>query len=70
MRYSYPDKFMCHDVVEYDTETLPFHIGDDGIDQKIKCKKCGGNVFNVAVAEYRTSIRCVDCLWELCVHDD
>jgi len=67
----YPKGLKESDLICFDDYTLPFHIGDnDGPDKKIKCKICGSNAFNVATSSYRTSIRCVNCLWELCVHDD
>jgi hypothetical protein len=33
------------------------------------CKKCGSNKFYVGTGNYFTAIKCVNCNYEICVHD-
>lgn len=35
----------------------------------IKCSICGGTDFNVGSGSYFTAIRCVNCKYEICVHE-
>lgn len=50
----------------------PFHIGQcyqKTMAQQLRCKKCSGINFHIAVGSYFTAIRCTGCLWEACVHE-
>lgn len=49
-----------------------FHIGqsyEKEVAETIICKSCGGKQFNVGRADHYTAIRCVDCEWEVCIHE-
>lgn len=49
-----------------------FHVGQSyqkEVAKTLYCKHCGGNDFKVGVGDYFTAIKCVKCLWEVCVHD-
>lgn len=49
-----------------------FHVGQSYEDQPAKtlyCKNCNGSTFNVGKANYFTAIRCVNCGYEVCVHE-
>lgn len=49
-----------------------FHIGELCSNQAaelVKCKICGGSNFNVGRGNYYTAIRCLECQWEVCIHD-
>jgi hypothetical protein len=35
----------------------------------LQCRFCGSKVFNVGQGCHFTAIRCVNCKWELCIHD-
>lgn len=52
-----------------DDET--FHIGqcyENHAAVTIECAQCKSRVFNVGVGHCFTGIRCVNCEWEICVH--
>ena len=48
-----------------------FHIGqyDENLAKTVFCKHCGGNEFNVGQEDYYTAIRCVNCHWEISIHE-
>lgn len=53
-------------------EETVFHIGqcyEFKPADTLKCKRCGGLEFNVGKASCFTAIKCIKCLWELCVHE-
>lgn len=37
--------------------------------KKLNCKKCGSDNFHVALGDFITIVRCVNCMVELTVHD-
>ena len=43
--------------------------GDDNPAATYQCVRCGGTKFNVGTGKYYTAIRCVECKWEMCVHE-
>lgn len=48
-----------------------FEIGQsyEGVpDKRIECKICGSKQFIVGVGSFHTSIKCPNCLWEMCIH--
>ncbi len=49
-----------------------FHIGQ-GYENKVVdtcyCKHCGGDKFNVGAGSYYTAIRCINCEYEICIHE-
>lgn len=49
-----------------------WHINswDDEPLQTVVCKGCGGKEFNVGREYLCTTIRCVKCRWEKCIHSD
>lgn len=48
-----------------------FHIKSwDGADvSQAKCKNCGGVNFEVGLARHYTVVKCVNCEYEVCVHE-
>jgi hypothetical protein len=49
-----------------------FHIGQcyvEKVASTLYCKNCGGNHFNVGISDYFTAVRCINCEWEICVHN-
>ena len=49
-----------------------FHIGQSYKNKPVMsvvCKKCGGTQFQVGVDSYFTVIKCVNCEWEMCIHE-
>ena len=49
-----------------------FHIGQSYAnkpDATVICKKCGNDKFIVGQGHCHTSIKCINCEWELCIHD-
>jgi hypothetical protein len=48
-----------------------FHIGQryDEIAKALSCRSCGSNRFFVGKAAFFTAIKCVNCEWELCIHE-
>ncbi len=48
-----------------------FHIANQGEapDKVVKCNVCNGDKFNVAGGSYRTSIRCINCQYEVLIHE-
>lgn len=60
-----------YDILERKDDGL-FHISP--IDGKKPvatsyCKECGGREFNVGTGSLWTGIRCVNCGWEICIHE-
>jgi hypothetical protein len=58
----------------YKSEDSPtmFHVGQSYESEpanKLICKKCGSDKFNVGKGCCFTAIRCANCEWEECVHD-
>jgi ribosomal protein S27E len=37
--------------------------------EEIRCLRCGGVEFNVAVGRLFTAIRCPKCKYEICIHE-
>ena len=35
----------------------------------LSCNKCGSKSFNVGQGTYYTAIKCINCDWQLCIHD-
>lgn len=60
-RYLLADAPNVFHVVKVDLEPKPI--------QTIACKKCGSNQFNVGIAFCLTVIRCVNCEWEIPIHE-
>ena len=49
-----------------------FHIGqcyDDNAADTVVCEKCKSDKFYVGEGSYFTVIKCINCKWELCIHD-
>jgi hypothetical protein len=49
-----------------------FHIGQSSTGEVVHtvfCKHCGGKEFNVGQGSYFTAIKCINCQWEVCIHD-
>jgi DNA-directed RNA polymerase subunit RPC12/RpoP len=76
--YFIPDDF--EGEVPYMFERKATHRTDDEfkIGQKpedgqkaleVECRYCGGREFNVGRGKYYTAIRCVECGYEICVHE-
>jgi cytochrome c-type biogenesis protein CcmH/NrfF len=64
--------YMYDDYLEDDENYEEWHTGQSYEDipaVQLRCKKCGGNQFNVAQGDYWTGLRCPVCRWETCVHD-
>jgi len=57
---------------EMATEEKIFSIGqyfDKNPATAIRCKTCKGLQFNVGKGSYFTAVKCVNCGWEVCIHD-
>jgi hypothetical protein len=68
----FPEGEQPDELLAFDRESRPFHIGqcyEESKAQPLKCNKCGGNEFHVAQGDYYTAIRCVHCEWECCIHN-
>ena len=56
-----------------DVQVGRFHVGygrdPEGLCESFRCKKCGSERFYVGSRRFFTAIKCVNCLWEACVHD-
>jgi len=69
---SYPDKFKAESVLDYQDDPPVFHVGQ-GYDEKpaslLRCKKCGGDRFQVGQGDHFTAVRCVTCEYEVCIHE-
>ena len=53
-------------------ETIKFHVGQSYTKETAKtlmCSICDGTEFNVGQGDYFTAIKCVNCQWEMCIHD-
>lgn len=49
-----------------------FHIGqsyEKNPAQRLTCKTCGGDKFEVGQGHCFTAIRCPTCKWETCIHE-
>ncbi len=50
-----------------------FHIGEfsskNRVAKPLECRLCGGTTFNVGVDDFYTAIRCINCKWELSIHE-
>jgi hypothetical protein len=60
------------DLLTEKVEDNTFHLGqlyEDDAAKLIYCKKCKSREFNVGQGSYFTAIRCVNCHWEICIHD-
>jgi hypothetical protein len=59
-------------LFEVDESDNTFHIGqcyESHCAKTIKCKNCGSYEFKVGVGSYYTAISCVNCKWELAIHE-
>ena len=66
---SWPDNSKSDDDLYDRVDDDTFHIGYGGVAASVLvCKVCGGREFNVGKGSWYTAIKCVKCLWELCVH--
>ena len=68
--YNYSYKYNYNDDLIDDVDYTPWHIkacNENPI--QFKCKRCGGNQFNISRASYWTGARCPVCGWETCIHD-
>jgi hypothetical protein len=68
----WPENEKQDELLAYDQQAKPFHIGQCYEESKamtLKCYKCGGNKFHVAQGSCYTAIRCVICMWECCIHE-
>jgi predicted nucleic-acid-binding Zn-ribbon protein len=68
------DKYYSRGVDLYvkEIEDNLFHIGqsyDKHCAKTLVCKKCGGKEFNVGTGNHYTAIRCINCEYEVCVHN-
>ena len=64
------EEYCSNPYIKIDDETL--HIGqcyENEAAKIIQCKICGGKKFNVGQGEYFAAIRCVECHWEVSIHD-
>lgn len=56
----------------YETDEK-IHLSSRGTNEnrcrKLRCKQCDGDKFEVAQEHYFTAIKCVNCLWEQCIHE-
>ena len=65
---------LCGDDEDYyeAVDDDEFEIGQSysGVpDKKIVCRKCGSERWIVGTGEYHTSIKCPNCLYEICIHE-
>ena len=59
------------EITDYEVSTL-FHIGqyyEHKPAKTIFCKRCGGKEFHVGRGNCWTGIKCVNCDWEICIHE-
>jgi len=65
--FSYYDEDICKYI---DDELFHIHQSYEkrSNTQTIKCTKCGSSYFNVGSGDYFTAIKCVNCKWEICIH--
>ena len=60
-----------NDVLKF-TDEDEFEIGQ-GYERmpakKLRCKKCNSDKFKVGQGDYFTAIKCVNCGWEICIHE-
>jgi hypothetical protein len=56
-----------------DTDKLPFllfaHDMEDKPCQTQQCTRCEGTLFHIGQGTYHTVVRCLECKWEICIHD-
>ena len=68
-----PDEYPENIGYTYRTEQRnDFHIGqsyDDEPCQTVICDKCNSDKFIVGEGSYFTAIKCINCGWEICIHD-
>lgn len=71
-----PTKVSDEDFVHIDEFVIEsserFHIGQSYEAEKVQvleCVHCKGKEFNVTTGSYFTAIRCVKCLYEICIHE-
>jgi ribosomal protein S27E len=68
-RYKKPD---IDEVVEKFKKDKTFVIGqiyERHAATTLRCKKCKSMAFNVGSGSWFTAIKCVNCEWQICVHD-
>lgn len=61
----------CGDYLE-EKEEIEFNIGQCYADEPAKtlvCKHCESDKFKVAQGDYFTAVKCVNCEYEVCIHD-
>ena len=65
------DAFKVYDDLVEEKKDGTFHIGQfyDKIAVTLFCKVCGGKAFNVGTSDHWTGIKCVQCGWEICIHE-
>jgi len=59
------------DFIEFSDED-EFEIGQEYTnepDKKIICKYCKSDKWIVGQGEYHTSIKCINCKYEICIHN-
>ena len=60
------------DVIVKLPEDDTFFIGqsyEEAAATTLACKKCGGMNFNIGQGNYFTAVKCVNCDWQLCIHE-
>jgi len=68
LKYTYPEQ---GDFLEEKNE-IEFNIGqcyEDIPARTLICKHCGCDTFKVGQGNYFTAIKCINCEYEVCVHD-
>lgn len=73
LSHNLPEEFasVVDDVIDYSTG-IYFHIDqmqDGDYQEQIRCRKCKGDRFNVGVSNYRVSVKCVECEWEILISE-
>jgi len=68
----YPKDLDYDEVYDKKRDDKTWHIGQsyDGIKaSSLFCAVCGSKEFNVGQGSWYTAIRCVNCKWEVSIHD-
>lgn len=66
-----PDSMEYNKLIMVEKDNL-FHISSYSNQEPIetiKCTLCGGNEFNVGKDTFFTAIKCVECGYEVCIHE-
>lgn len=67
----YDKPFMDEVILEL-IEDDTFKIGqcyEEEAATTLCCKKCGSHSFNVGQGSYFTAIKCINCDYQVCIHD-